>query len=98
MMKSYLKKENYLKNFLFSKIFKVYFPIVFAFLIIGLISNIINYHENNLLNLIKKTLLLIKSINSSLNWFVTATLIFYLNFYISFKLFSTKKAIFLHLS
>lgn len=93
MMSSNLRKENYLKNYLISKLFRVYFPIVLAFFIIGVIGNLLNYHENNFVDLIKKTFLLINPINGSLNWFVTATLIFYLNFYVSFKLFSTKKAI-----
>jgi len=94
LMSSYLKDENYLNNFFIKRVSKIYIPFMVTNIFIG-ITSIFILNERYSVNDILLTSIFLKNITSGqVFWYINATILFYIVFYLTLKFSKTiKKAI-----
>lgn len=85
LMSSLLRKKDYLNGFFLQKSLRVYFPTITAILTLGLITQLLGYGDLNAWDVVLRSLTLTWITRFYMIWYVTATLIFYLFFFLSFN-------------
>lgn len=89
-----IKKENYLKGFIFNKIIKLYLIFFISNITVTIINNLFLQTSYNIKDIISSSMRMNFSNGREL-WFVAIILFCYLSFYICFKFFDYKKGLIL---
>lgn len=85
LMSSYLRKPNYLKGFFSKRISRVYIPSILANIFIGLLGIVLGQASYSFNEMLSTSLLLQSIATGKVIWYINATIIFYLYFYLALK-------------